>query len=409
MAAQVGHHHRIAQLLQRRGQLLELVPFLFPAVQQDDRDGLFPLAAGIVRHGQLDAVARLKGNVLRLGSLLFLGRRRPRRPQAASPAAPASPTPQATTANSRLRATPGKILIALSLSLAPRPLSYRKSPLAQRQHSGGPACEKGCRGAKSSICPPRRRRRSHGRPSYITSRCRSFCRPWRPVSSSIGFGRCRPACGGYGGHRLVALGPGDVSRRVRRRGIALQPGSPGSLIIALFLAAVAAAAATWHHCRWHLVACRDLGLYAHGRPQPVCIEAIAVQGPERCRPGAWTPCGRLLAATGFAVDARSGRAVQRHRLATAGGPGRAIGSGRAAENRGRRPPAMFRPPLGARRPTQPPGPPTRPPACGPTASIAGSGPKTPSACRWSGRAAAFGRPPPSMACGPAAIGSWKTI
>ena len=89
--------------------------------------------------------------------------------------------------------------------------------------------------------------------------------------------------------------------RVRGREHRLAAGLAALLTSALLLAAVAAAAATWHHCRWHLVACRDLGLYAHGRPQPVCIEAIAVQSPrtlpaggmDALRPVAPQPASRL--------------------------------------------------------------------------------------------------------------------
>jgi competence protein ComEC len=49
---------------------------------------------------------------------------------------------------------------------------------------------------------------------------------------------------------------------------------------ALLLAAVAAMAAAWHHCRWDLTARDDLGLYAHGRPQPICLEGIALESPR---------------------------------------------------------------------------------------------------------------------------------
>lgn len=45
--------------------------------------------------------------------------------------------------------------------------------------------------------------------------------------------------------------------------------------IALLLA-VAATAASWHHCRWFLFADDDLAYYAGGEPQPVCVEAIAL-------------------------------------------------------------------------------------------------------------------------------------
>ena len=45
---------------------------------------------------------------------------------------------------------------------------------------------------------------------------------------------------------------------------------------ALLLTAVAATAASWHHCRWSLFADDDLGHYARAENQPVCVEAIAL-------------------------------------------------------------------------------------------------------------------------------------
>ncbi len=45
------------------------------------------------------------------------------------------------------------------------------------------------------------------------------------------------------------------------------------------LAAVAAAAGSWHHCRWFLFAEDDLGYIARSQAQPVCVEAVA-----RCAP-----------------------------------------------------------------------------------------------------------------------------
>ncbi|KKL85694.1 hypothetical protein LCGC14_1952210, partial [marine sediment metagenome] len=43
------------------------------------------------------------------------------------------------------------------------------------------------------------------------------------------------------------------------------------------LVAVAATAASWHHCRWHLFAEDDLGHFARPAAGPVCIEATALQ------------------------------------------------------------------------------------------------------------------------------------
>ena len=44
----------------------------------------------------------------------------------------------------------------------------------------------------------------------------------------------------------------------------------------VLLTAVAATAASWHHCRWFLFAEDDLGSFARSETQPVCIEAIAL-------------------------------------------------------------------------------------------------------------------------------------
>ncbi|MCX7427227.1 MAG: hypothetical protein NTW96_16565, partial [Planctomycetia bacterium] len=44
----------------------------------------------------------------------------------------------------------------------------------------------------------------------------------------------------------------------------------------VLLAAVAAVAGAWHHCRWSLFAEDDLGSYARQESQPACVEAIAV-------------------------------------------------------------------------------------------------------------------------------------
>ncbi|MBN1908617.1 MAG: ComEC/Rec2 family competence protein [Pirellulales bacterium] len=49
----------------------------------------------------------------------------------------------------------------------------------------------------------------------------------------------------------------------------------------VLLAAVAATAAGWHHCRWNLFAEDDLGHYAVEQSQPACVEAIARSGTRR--------------------------------------------------------------------------------------------------------------------------------
>jgi len=48
----------------------------------------------------------------------------------------------------------------------------------------------------------------------------------------------------------------------------------------LLLVAVAATAASWHHCRWYLFADDDLGCYARTETQPVCVDAIALKAPR---------------------------------------------------------------------------------------------------------------------------------
>ena len=49
--------------------------------------------------------------------------------------------------------------------------------------------------------------------------------------------------------------------------------------VVLLLAALATAA-SWHHCRWNLFGGDDLGRFARGQQQPVCIEAVALQTPR---------------------------------------------------------------------------------------------------------------------------------
>ncbi len=44
----------------------------------------------------------------------------------------------------------------------------------------------------------------------------------------------------------------------------------------LLMLAVAATAASWHHCRWRLFAADELGRYARAEVQPVCVEAVAL-------------------------------------------------------------------------------------------------------------------------------------
>ena len=49
---------------------------------------------------------------------------------------------------------------------------------------------------------------------------------------------------------------------------------------AVLLIAVAAIAASWHHCRWSLFADDDLGSFARSTGQPVCVEAIVLKTPR---------------------------------------------------------------------------------------------------------------------------------
>jgi len=57
---------------------------------------------------------------------------------------------------------------------------------------------------------------------------------------------------------------------LRRRGV-----SEWRASLALLLS-VAATAAAWHHCRWHLFPADDLGLFAGEDTEPVCVEAVAL-------------------------------------------------------------------------------------------------------------------------------------
>ena len=69
---------------------------------------------------------------------------------------------------------------------------------------------------------------------------------------------------------VVALGSWLALRRMRKDIAAA----------GVMLLAAAALAAAWHHCRWNLFGCDDLGLFARAQQQPVCIEAVALQTPR---------------------------------------------------------------------------------------------------------------------------------
>ncbi len=58
--------------------------------------------------------------------------------------------------------------------------------------------------------------------------------------------------------------------------------------VALLLA-VAATAAAWHHCRWNLYFCDDIGCYAHLASQPIAVNVIALGPPRRAPSSAPDP------------------------------------------------------------------------------------------------------------------------
>ena len=55
------------------------------------------------------------------------------------------------------------------------------------------------------------------------------------------------------------------------------------LAVWLLLLAVAAGGAAWHHCRWNLFDADELALAASEASEPVCVEAVALDGPRRLR------------------------------------------------------------------------------------------------------------------------------
>ena len=79
------------------------------------------------------------------------------------------------------------------------------------------------------------------------------------------------------------MGMSPLPLKLERR-----PGTVPRLLLdnVALLLAVAATAAGWHHCCWHLRACDDLGCYVGRKAQPVCIEATAVRMPRRLAPPA---------------------------------------------------------------------------------------------------------------------------
>jgi competence protein ComEC len=73
----------------------------------------------------------------------------------------------------------------------------------------------------------------------------------------------------------------------------------GSLALCLAMAATAGA---WHHCRWYLLASDDLGRYGRVKPQPTCVEAIAVRMPRRLPLPAFDPMQMLPPREGCRLD-----------------------------------------------------------------------------------------------------------
>ena len=75
----------------------------------------------------------------------------------------------------------------------------------------------------------------------------------------------------------------------------------------LLLAAVAATAGAWHHCRWTLFAADDLGCYARRKAEPVCIEAVVVDSPRALPPRTFDPMQGMPKSEGSrcVVDLRS--------------------------------------------------------------------------------------------------------
>jgi len=76
--------------------------------------------------------------------------------------------------------------------------------------------------------------------------------------------------------------------------------------------AIAAAGASWHHCRWHLFAEDDLGLFATADEGPVCLELVVAEPPLRLprreRSAFWPlPSQEVTRIAGEAAAIRDGR------------------------------------------------------------------------------------------------------
>ena len=71
---------------------------------------------------------------------------------------------------------------------------------------------------------------------------------------------------------------------------------------AALLLAVAATAAAWHHCRWFLFPADELGNFARGDKQPVCLQAIALKTPRTVPSPEWNPLRTLPAGDRSRLD-----------------------------------------------------------------------------------------------------------
>ncbi len=101
------------------------------------------------------------------------------------------------------------------------------------------------------------------------------------------------------------IGDSKRAEAIRAEGGAL----PEIVMALVLLASVGALAGGWHHCCWYLFPSNDLGLFARRKPQPVCIEGIAVTGPRRLPPPMEDPMAmrRRGLASRFIVDVHAVR------------------------------------------------------------------------------------------------------
>lgn len=84
------------------------------------------------------------------------------------------------------------------------------------------------------------------------------------------------SAGGLSAWLLMAVAVRVSANRLRQGTLRWMQVCAGFLV----LMSVAGTAASWHHCRYHLFAANDLGRYAKPKPQPVCVEAVALMAPR---------------------------------------------------------------------------------------------------------------------------------